>query len=186
MRVLGVDPGLSRCGIGVVKGSSRHPVGVRAGVITTSPQDPLSRRLRQLYDEITVVIEQTEPDALAIERVFFNSNVRTAMGVGQGAGVVLLAAEQAGLEIAEYTPTQVKASVAGAGDADKAQVGFMVRTLLRLREVPKPPDAADALALALTHLNVGGGRPAAGTMNPRLAEALAAAGPGAQVVGDPG
>ena len=182
MRILGVDPGLSRCGIGVVKGSARRPIGVRAGVIMTSPQDPLARRLRQLYDEITQVIAETRPDAVASERVFFNSNVRTAMGVGQGAGIVLLAAEQAGLEVAQYTPTQVKASVAGAGDADKAQVGFMVQTLLRLAEVPKPADAADALALALTHLNVGGGRPEGGTMSPRLAAALAQAGPGAQVV----
>ena len=189
MRVLGVDPGLSRCGIGVVEGNSRRPVALRAGVIETSPRDPIAKRLRELYDGVVRVIAETKPEAVALERVFFNSNVRTAMGVGQGAGIVLLAAEQAGVPVAEYTPTQVKASVAGTGDADKEQVGFMVRTLLRLAEVPRPADAADALALALTHLNVGGGRPGAsaggpggGEMSPRLAAALAQAGPGAQVV----
>ena len=182
MRVLGVDPGLSRCGIGLVSGSSRRPEALRAGVITTSPQDPIGRRLHLLYGEITELIARTSPDAIALERVFFNSNVRTAMGVGQGAGIVLLAAEQAGVAVAEYTPTQVKASVAGAGDAEKAQVGFMVRTLLRLAEVPKPADAADALALALCHLNLGGGGHAGAEMSPRLAAAVAAAGPGAQVV----
>ena len=182
MRVLGVDPGLSRCGIGVVEGNSRRPVAVRAGVIQTSPRDPIGKRLRDLYDEVVDVLGATAPDAVALERVFFNSNVRTAMGVGQGAGIVLLAAEQAGVPVVEYTPTQVKASVAGTGDADKEQVGFMVRTLLRLAEVPRPADAADALALALTHLNVGGGRPDGAQMSPRLAAALAQAGPGAQVV----
>ena len=182
MRVLGVDPGLSRCGIGVVEGSSQRPVAVRAGVIRTSPDDPVARRLREVYDGVAAVIAEVQPDAVALERVFFNANVRTAMGVGQGAGVVLLAAEQAGVAVTEYTPTQVKAAVAGTGDADKEQVGFMVRTLLCLAEVPKPPDAADALALALTHLALGGGGPVGGEMSPRLAAALAAAGPGAQVV----
>jgi crossover junction endodeoxyribonuclease RuvC len=182
VRVLGVDPGLSRCGIGVVEGSSRRPVAVKAGVIETSPRDPIAKRLRELYDDVVAVIAETAPDAVALERVFFNANVRTAMGVGQGAGIVLLAAEQAGIPVCEYTPTQVKASVAGSGDADKEQVAYMVRTLLRLAEIPRPADAADALALALTHLAVGGDRPEGGEMSPRLAAALAAAGPGAQVV----
>lgn len=181
-RVLGVDPGLSRCGIGVVEGPSRRPAAVRAGVITTPARDPLSRRLAALHTELTTLIAQTSPDAVAVERVFFNSNVRTAMAVGQAAGVVLLAAEQAGVPVVEYTPTQVKATVAGVGDADKEQVAFMVRTLLRLAEIPRPADAADALALALCHLQRGGADQAAGAMSPRLAAAMAAAAPGAQVI----
>jgi crossover junction endodeoxyribonuclease RuvC len=182
MRVLGVDPGLSRCGIGIVEGSSHRPVAVRIGVVTTPPTDDIGRRLRVLYDEVVTLIAQTSPQAVALERVFFNANVRTATGVSQAAGIVLLAAEQAGIPVVQYTPTQVKAAVAGTGDADKEQVGFMVKTLLRLTEVPRPADASDALALALCHLQLGAGHADAGTMSPRLAKALAEAGPGAQVV----
>jgi crossover junction endodeoxyribonuclease RuvC len=127
---------------------------VRAGVIRTPPGDPTARRLAQLHAELTAVLARERPDAVAVERVFFNSNVRTAMGVGQAAGVVLLCAEQVGLPIAEYTPTQVKASITGSGAADKEQVGYMVAALLRLAQTPKPADVADALALALTHLAV--------------------------------
>ena len=182
MRVLGVDPGLSRCGIGIVEGSSHRPVAVRIGVVTTPPSDDIGRRLHALFDEVTALIAETSPEAVALERVFFNANVRTATGVSQAAGIVLLAAEQAGLPAVQYTPTQVKAAVAGTGDADKEQVGFMVKTLLRLAEVPRPADASDALALALCHLQLGGGDTGAGTMSPRLAKALAEAGPGAQVM----
>ena len=182
MRVLGVDPGLSRCGVGVVEGTSHRPVATRIGVVMTPPTDEIGRRLHLLHDEITTLIAECAPDAIALERVFFNANVRTATGVSQAAGIVLLAAEQAGVPVTEYTPTQVKASVAGAGDADKEQVAFMVRTLLRLAATPRPADASDALALALCHLQLGGGLPAGGTMSPRLAAALADAGPGAQVV----
>jgi crossover junction endodeoxyribonuclease RuvC len=182
MRVLGVDPGLSRCGVGVVDGPSRRPVAIRAGVIRTSPDDPVAKRLFELHTELTQLVGDMSPDAIAVERVFFNNNVRTAMGVGQAAGIVLLIAAQAGIPVVEYTPTQVKAGVAGTGDADKEQVAFMVRTLLRLPEVPRPADAADALALALCHLQAGGDLPGGGEMSPRLAAALAAAGPGAQIV----
>jgi crossover junction endodeoxyribonuclease RuvC len=183
MRVLGVDPGLSRCGVGIVEGTGHRPVAVRAGVIATPPSAEIGARLHQLHTEMTALIAQSKPDVVAIERVFFNNNVRTAMSVGQAAGVVLLAAEQAGLPVTQYTPTQVKAAVAGTGDADKEQVGFMVRTLLRLAEVPRPADAADALALALCHLQLGPVHNAEAQMSPRLAAALAQAGPGAQVVG---
>ena len=182
MRVLGVDPGLSRCGVGIVEGTGHRPVAVRAGVITTPPTAEIGARLHQVHREMVTLIAETAPDAIAIERVFFNSNVRTAMGVGQAAGVVLLAAEQAGVPVTQYTPTQVKAAVAGTGDADKEQVGFMVRTLLRLTEIPRPADAADALALALCHLQLGPALTSQETMSPRLAAALAQAGPGAQVV----
>lgn len=152
MRVVGVDPGLSRCGVGVVDGPRLRPQALRAGVIRTSPDDPTPRRLARLHDEVRQVIADVRPDAVAVERVFFNANVRTATSVGQAAGIVLLCAEQAGVEVAQYTPTQVKSAVAGTGSADKRQIGFMVRALLRLSEVPRPPDAADALALALCHL----------------------------------
>lgn len=188
MRVLGVDPGLSRCGLAVVDGDVHRAAIVRAGVVRTPTGDPVSRRLAALYDDVTRLIEDTSPDAVAVERVFFNANVRTAMGVGQAAGVVLLAAAQSGLDVTEYTPTQVKASVAGRGDADKEQVGYMVRAIFRLADVPQPADVADALALALCHLRQGPARAAAdgaggtGGMSPRLAAAVAAAGPGAQVV----
>ncbi|MPZ74855.1 MAG: crossover junction endodeoxyribonuclease RuvC [Nitriliruptorales bacterium] len=182
MRVLGVDPGLSRCGIGVVDGPTRRPVAVRAGVIRTAADAAVATRLRVLHVEVSALIAQANPDAVAVERVFFNNNVRTAMSVGQAAGIVLLCAAQADVPVVEYTPTQVKSAVAGAGDADKEQVSFMVRTLLRLAEVPRPADAADALALALCHLHSGADLPGGGEMSPRLAAALAAAGPGAQVV----
>lgn len=187
MRVVGVDPGLSRCGIGVVSGSRHQPEVVRVGVIRTPAAEPVPARLAQLHAELTALLADTRPDAVAVERVLFNSNARTAMGVGQAAGVVLLCAAQAGVPAVEYTPTQVKATVAGSGTAGKEQVAYMVRTQLRLVEPPAPPDAADALALALCHLQRGGGLSAAagaagGVMSPRLAAAIAAAGPGAQVI----
>ncbi|HVL98487.1 MAG TPA: crossover junction endodeoxyribonuclease RuvC [Egibacteraceae bacterium] len=180
MRVLGVDPGLSRCGAGVVDGPASRPTAVRVGVIRTPADAPVARRLATLHAEIGALIAASAPDAVAVERVFFNANVRTAMGVGQAAGVVLLAAEQAGVAVCEYTPTQVKAAVAGDGGADKGQVGYMVRALLRLAATPSPADAADALALALCHLQRAGA-PAGGAMHPRLAAAVEAAQPGAQV-----
>jgi crossover junction endodeoxyribonuclease RuvC len=152
VRVLGVDPGLSRCGVGLVQGPVSRPRALRAGVVRTPPGAPVAARLAQLHDELRALIEQERPDAVAVERVFFNANVRTAMSVGQAAGVVLLCAAQAGVPVVEYTPTQVKSAVAGHGGADKTQVTFMVRALLRLAEPPRPADAADALALALCHL----------------------------------
>lgn len=152
MRVVGVDPGLSRCGVGVVDGPGHRPRAVRAGVIRTAAGEATARRLAALHAELTKVLAAERPDAVAVERVFFTSNARTAMGVGQAAGVVLLCAEQAGLPVVEYTPTEVKAAVAGSGSADKEQVGYMVAALLGLSTVPRPPDAADALALALCHL----------------------------------
>lgn len=180
MRVLGVDPGLSRCGVGVVDGPRSRPVAVSAGVVRTPPGQPVAQRLAILHAAIRALIAEAAPDAIAVERVFFNANVRTAMGVGQAAGVILLCAAQAQVEVVEYTPTQVKSAVTGDGSADKAQVGYMVAATLRLPEAPRPPDAADALALALCHLQrpVGGGD---GGMSPRLAAAVATAGPGAQV-----
>jgi crossover junction endodeoxyribonuclease RuvC len=128
------------------------------------------------------LLGETQPDAVAVERVLFNSNARTAMGVGQAAGVVLLCAAQAGIPAVEYTPTQVKATVAGSGAADKAQVAYMVRAQLGLAQAPTPADATDALALALCHLQRGAAATKTeGAISPRLAAAIAAASPGAQV-----
>ena len=152
MRVLGVDPGLSRCGVAVVEGPGARPRALRAGLVRTSPDDALPRRLAVLHREITALMAQHRPDAIAVERVFANRNVRTALSVGQAAGIVLLAAEQAGLPVVEYTPTQMKLAVTGNGAADKAQVTWMVRRVLRLETDPRPADTADALALALCHL----------------------------------
>lgn len=187
MRVLGVDPGLSRCGVGVVDGPRHRPTAVSIGIVRTGAGEPTAGRLATLHRELAALLARQRPDAVAVERVFFNANVRTAMGVGQAAGVVLLCAAQADLPVVEYTPTQVKLAVAGSGAADKAQVQFMVRALLRLEVTPRPPDAADALALALCHLHHGaelqhGQHDSAGEVAPRLAAALAAATPGAQVV----
>jgi crossover junction endodeoxyribonuclease RuvC len=152
--VLGVDPGLSRCGVGMVDGPSFRPVAVRAGVITTPADDRISRRLARLHDELSALLATCGADEVAVERVFFNVNVRTATASSQAAGIVLLCAEQAGLPVTEYTPTQVKSAVTGEGNAGKEQVQFMVRATLRLSEPPRPADAADALAVALCHLQL--------------------------------
>jgi crossover junction endodeoxyribonuclease RuvC len=155
---------------------------LRAGVVRTPPGSPVPQRLAQLHTELTRLLAETQPDAVAVERVLFNSNARTAMGVGQAAGVVLLCAAQAGIPAVEYTPTQVKATVTGSGAADKDQIAYMVAAQLRLTETPSPPDAADALALALCHLQRAGRPGAPGGISPRLAAALADASPGAQAV----
>lgn len=188
MRVLGVDPGLSACGLAVVDAARPTAALVRAGVVRTRPETPTPNRLAELYAEVTEVLSTFSPQVVAVERVFVNANRTTGMGVGQAAGVVLLAAAQAGLSVVEYTPSQVKAAVTGQGDADKAQVGFMVRALLGLPAPPQPADVADALALALCHLRLGapaasaaGAGSGAPAMSQRLAAALAEAGPGAQV-----
>ncbi len=152
MRVLGLDPGLTCAGYGLVE---RTKAGIRSvcyGAIR-SPAGPVPARLALLYDEIASLIETYRPQAVAVERVLFNSNVRTAMSVGQAAGVALLAAAQAGCEIAEYTPSEMKLSIAGYGQADKGQIQAMVQRLLALPVLPKPADAADALGLAITHVH---------------------------------
>ncbi len=153
MRVLGVDPGLTRCGIGVVEGSAGRPLDlVHFGVIRTPPGDPLADRLLAIADALTDLIARFQPDAVAVERVFSQQNVRTVMGTAQVSGLAMVAAARAGARVALHTPTEVKAAVTGSGAADKAQVGAMVARLLRQAEVPKPADAADALALAICHV----------------------------------
>ncbi len=153
MFVLGIDPGVSRCGYGCVEGRpGAPPRAVAAGVLTTPPSDPLPERLAVLDRELRRLVADLHPSVVAVERLFFQTNARTAMSVGQASGLALAAAAQAGCEVVQYTPNEVKQAVAGYGSAPKEQVQRMVQSLLRLAEAPRPPDAADALALALCHL----------------------------------
>lgn len=151
MFVLGIDPGLTRCGYGAVRRTASELEAVAAGVLTTPAGSPLPERLAELQSGIRALLAELAPDAVAVERVFFQSNVRTAMSVAQASGVVLAEAVSAGCTVVEYTPTQVKSSVTGSGSADKQQVQRMVQALLHLPAPPRPADAADALALALCH-----------------------------------
>jgi crossover junction endodeoxyribonuclease RuvC len=155
MFVLGIDPGLSRCGYGCVEANGRNGrngTAVAVGVLRTPPGDPLPQRLAQLDRDLRALLAELRPDAVAVERLFFQVNARTAMAVGQASGLVLAAAARSGAEVAQYTPNEVKQAVAGYGAAPKEQVQRMVQALLGLTERPKPADAADALALALCHL----------------------------------
>lgn len=153
--VLGVDPGLTRCGFAVLRVVSLQSVqALSLGVIRTPADQPLPGRLGTLQSEITELIAEFRPGAVAVEQVFFQSNVRTAMSVGQASGVILAVASNAGCTVAQYTPSQVKDCVAGWGGADKAQVQKMVQQRLGLSSVPKPADAADAAAIALCHASV--------------------------------
>ena len=167
MRVLGVDPGMTRCGIGVVDGSPGRRIQlVHVEVVRTAADSDVGRRLLAQSEAITMAIEQYAPDVVAVERVFSQHNVRTVMGTAQVAGLAIVAATRAGVPVALHTPSEVKAAVTGSGNADKAQVGAMVTRLLRLDDTPRPADAADALALAICHVWRGGTRA-------RLAEAVA-------------
>lgn len=152
MFVLGIDPGLTRCGYGVVGRSASGLVARAGGVITTDPATPNPERLLVVLREIRSLIAEHEPEAVVVERVFFQVNARTAMATGQAAGVALAAAAEAGCEVVQYTANEVKQAVVGYGSATKDQVQRMVASLLRLAEPPRPPDVADALALAVCHL----------------------------------
>ena len=157
MRVLGIDPGTSVTGYGVVETGNGPPGGsfgrlVECGVISFAKRSPLPRRLAELHAGITDLIARHRPDALALENAFYHKNVRTTLVLGHARGVVLLAAQQAKLDIAEYSPATIKKTVVGAGGAHKAQVAAMVARLLRLKAAPKPSDAADGVAVALTHI----------------------------------
>jgi crossover junction endodeoxyribonuclease RuvC len=156
VRVIGIDPGLTRTGYGVVERVAGGFAPVGFGVVRTARDRPAAERLADLAAEITAVIDLFSPAVAAVERVFFNSNVKTAMSVGQASGVVLASAARAGLGVATYTPTEVKQSVVGFGSATKDQIGAMVCALLRLDSAPSPPDAADACALAICHINRSG------------------------------
>ncbi|MGI8678685.1 MAG: crossover junction endodeoxyribonuclease RuvC [Jatrophihabitans sp.] len=153
MRVLGVDPGMTRCGIGVVDGAPGRMLQlVHVEVVRTSPEADIGDRLLAQADAIARAIAVHAPDVVAVERVFSQHNVRTVMGTAQVAGLAIVAATRAGLPVALHTPSEVKAAVTGSGTADKAQVGAMVTRLLKLSELPRPADAADALALAICHV----------------------------------
>jgi len=152
MRILGVDPGLTRCGFGVIEaGGSRRVALVDVSVARSSADDETPARLAAIADAFDAVLDEHRPQAIALERVFAQHNVRTVMGTAQISGVVMVTAARRGIPLAMYTPSEVKAAVTGQGRADKAQVGFMVAKLLGLESIPGPADAADALAIAIAH-----------------------------------
>ncbi|HVM53289.1 MAG TPA: crossover junction endodeoxyribonuclease RuvC [Acidimicrobiales bacterium] len=151
MFVLGIDPGLTRCGYGGVRRHGGELVAAAAGVLRTPTDAEIPARLAELQAGVRGLLDELRPDVVAVERLFFQSNVRTAMGVGQASGVVLAEAAAAGCAVVLYTPNEVKRAVTGSGAAAKTQVQRMVQAILRLEEPPEPPDAADALALAITH-----------------------------------
>jgi crossover junction endodeoxyribonuclease RuvC len=153
MRVLGVDPGLTRCGLGVVEGGVGRPLTLIAvDVVRTPPGDEIGARLLAIERAVEAWLAEHQPDVVAVERVFSQHNVRTVMGTAQAAALAVLAAARAGVPVALHTPSEVKAAVTGSGRADKAQVAIMVTRLLRLAAAPKPADASDALALAICQL----------------------------------
>lgn len=151
MRILGIDPGYAIVGFGVLDYDGRNFRVVNFGAITTPAGMDFNKRLEMIYSDMCQIIDIYKPDALSMEKLFFNTNTTTAIDVAQARGVILLACSQKGLSVNEYTPLQVKSSIVGYGRADKQQVQEMVRTYLGLKEVPKPDDTADALALAITH-----------------------------------
>jgi crossover junction endodeoxyribonuclease RuvC len=153
MRVIGIDPGTAITGWGVVEGEDNYLSLVAAGVITTSAGTPLPKRLQIIYHELTLLIEEWQPESSAVEELFFSKNAKTALAVGHGRGVALLALANANLSIAEYKPLEVKQAITGYGGADKWQIQQMVKLLLSLDDIPRPDDAADALAVAICHLH---------------------------------
>lgn len=162
MRVLGVDPGLTRCGMGVVDAAAARQISLVAVTVARShPDDAVPIRLVAIADAVEEMLDVHRPDAVALERVFAQHNVSTVMGTAQISGVIMVAAQRRGLPVALYTPSEVKAAVTGSGTAGKLQVGTMVTRLLGLDEMPKPADAADALAIAIAHAWRGGTAPVA-------------------------
>jgi len=149
--VLGIDPGLTRCGYAIVR-SATHPELVTMGVISTRVDDALPERLARLHDDVAALLDEYQPAAVAVERVFFQHNTRTAMSVGQASGIVLALAASRGCEVAQYTPSQVKNAVAGDGAADKAAMQRMIQLRFGLHSLPTPADAADAAGLAVCHI----------------------------------
>ncbi|MCL5113538.1 MAG: crossover junction endodeoxyribonuclease RuvC [Patescibacteria group bacterium] len=152
MRVLGIDPGIARTGWGIIEESSGKFLALDYGCFETPSSLETPKRLSEIYDKIISLINKYKVKALSVEELFFNTNAKTAFVVGQARGVVLLAGAQKKIEIEVYTPLQVKIAISGYGRAEKAQVGKMVKTILNLKEIPRPDDTADALAVGLTHL----------------------------------
>jgi crossover junction endodeoxyribonuclease RuvC len=160
--ILGIDPGLSRCGYGAIRREGSVLRAIACGVIRTPPTDELPQRLAALHVELEALVAELRPSAVAVERVLFQVNARTAISVGQASGLALAVAARAGVPVTHYSPNEVKLAVAGHGGADKAQVSEMVARLLTLSQIPGPPDAADALALAICHAGTGRVRAAVG------------------------
>ncbi len=156
MRILGIDPGYAIIGWGAVQYESGRFHACDFGAVTTQAGTPFLQRLNQIYEEITDILVAQRPDAMAIEKLYFQNNQKTAIEVAEARGVILLAAERCGVPVFEYTPLQVKSAVTGYGQAQKPQVMEMTRRLLRLQAVPKPDDTADALAIAICHAQTGG------------------------------
>lgn len=151
MRILGIDPGYAILGWGILELKGNKFIPVDYGAITTKAKEPMEKRLQKIYVELTEIIDKYEPKEAAIEELFFNNNAKTAIMVGQARGVAILACVNKGLEISEYTPLQIKQGLCGYGRAEKKQIQQMVKTILNLREVPKPDDTADAVAAAICH-----------------------------------
>jgi crossover junction endodeoxyribonuclease RuvC len=153
MLTLGIDPGTATTGFGLVRHDGDRLFFVHCGIITTSPGEAAQERLRRIHRELTALIEKYKPNTVAVERLFFGENTKTAMAVGQARGIVLLAAAQEKIALSEYTPLEVKLALTGYGKAEKKQIQQMVRILLKLPDIPKPDDAADALAVAICHIH---------------------------------
>lgn len=151
MRIMGIDPGIATIGFGILEYNCNKYKLIKCGVISTPAHTPLSSRLELIYDDVCSLLEMFKPDAVAIEELFFNTNITTGISVAHGRGVILLACRKAKVRVFEYTPLQVKQSVAGYGRAEKNQVMDMVKRICSLPSVPKPDDAADAVALAICH-----------------------------------
>lgn len=151
MRIIGIDPGIGRTGWGIIEKNGNKIEAGRFGCFETLPEEATSNRLKYIFSFLTELIDEYHPDTLAIEELFFNTNAKTALIVGQARGVVMLAAAMKDIPVSVYTPLQVKIAVTGYGRADKSQIGQMVKVLLKLPSIPKPDDTADALAIALTH-----------------------------------
>ena len=158
MRILGIDPGIAIVGFGLIEADRGRTRLLNYGAITTPAGLPLARRLVQIEQDMEALIAQLKPDAIAVEELFFSNNITTGIAVAHGRGIILCTAEKSGVPLYEYTPMQVKQAVVGYGGADKHQVQMMVRMLLGIREIPKPDDAADAVACAITHAHAGAGR----------------------------
>ena len=162
MKILGIDPGYAIIGYGVLDYQNNHFTVIDYGAITTDAGVPFNRRLEIIYDELTALLEKHRPDAMSVEKVFYNNNAKTVIDVSQARGVIMLAAQKCRVPVFEYTPLQVKQSVVGYGRAEKKQIQEMTKRILKLQEVPKPDDTADALAMAICHGHTGASQLGAG------------------------
>ena len=152
MKILGIDPGIGICGFGLIETTSRaNAKALDYGIITTKVRAPLPSRLKELYESLQEVFDTTKPDVVSVEKLFFSKNITTGIAVAEARGLVLLVAEQKGLPVFEYTPNEIKKTLTGYGSAKKGQIQEMVRVHLKLKDKPRPDDAADALAAAITH-----------------------------------